>query len=82
MERERSIIPTMSSDYLKYFTLDKANLKARCKLCSDQTKNIFSFSKSSKTNLKTHLASVHTEDIEKIEQEKKKKSVPHMLTFI
>ena len=72
MEREHSIIPTMSSDYLKYFTLDKANLKARCKLCSDQTKNIFSFSKSSKTNLKTHLASVHTEDIKKIEQEEKK----------
>ena len=62
----------MSSDYLKYFTLDKDNFKARCKLCPDHKRNVFSFSKSSKTNLKTHISTAHSDDVKKIQEEEKK----------
>ena len=42
------LIPTKSSDYLTYFTLDKDNFKARCKLRPDHKRNVFSFSNTNK----------------------------------
>jgi hypothetical protein len=41
-------------------------------LCPDHKRNVFSFSKSSKTNLKTHISTAHSDDVKKIQEEEKK----------
>ena len=43
--------------YTPYFIIDSERFEAKCKLCVDNT--IIKFSKSSKTNLKTHVEGVH-----------------------
>ena len=40
-----------------YFVLDNEKLEGKCKLCISPT--IIKFSRSSKTNLKTHIETVH-----------------------
>ena len=64
-------LPQMSSNYLAYFILNKQTLTARCKLCPDGKKNEFKFSDKSKTNLKAHLTSQHSNKLSEIKQELK-----------
>ena len=72
---------SMSADYLCYFVLNQSNHTARCKLCPDGKKNTYKFSKKSKTNLKAHLSSCHSREIEE-KKEAIKSSNPFSLSAI
>ena len=60
----------MSGQYLAYFTLNPKALTARCNLCV--VPKDLKYSSSSKTNLKTHIETVHRHDDEKMASYQKK----------